>query len=56
MENTLRLVKFFASGAAAERLNIGWPHRSVVETKMRCLKQFGERVIARDFDLQVAKL
>ncbi len=30
--------------------------RSLVEIKMRCLKLLGERVIARDFDRQVAEL
>jgi len=31
-------------------------HRSLVETKMRCFKLLGERVMARDFDRQVAEL
>jgi hypothetical protein len=30
--------------------------RSLVETKMRCFKLLGERVIAREFDRQVAEL
>jgi hypothetical protein len=30
--------------------------RSLVETKMRCFKLLGERVMARDFDRQVAEL
>ena len=30
--------------------------RSLVETKMRCSKLLGERVMARDFDRQVAEL
>jgi len=34
----------------------GYHRRSLVETKMRCFKLLGERVIARDFDRQVAKL
>jgi hypothetical protein len=34
----------------------GYHRRSVVETKMRCLELLGERVMARDFDRQVAEL
>lgn len=34
----------------------GYHRRSLVETKMRCLKLLGERIMARDFDRQVAKL
>lgn len=34
----------------------GCHRRSLVETKMRCLKLLGERVMARDFDRQVAEL
>jgi hypothetical protein len=30
--------------------------RSLVETKMRCFKLLGERVMARDFDRQVTEL
>jgi len=30
--------------------------RSLEETKMRCFKLLGERVMARDFDRQVAEL
>jgi hypothetical protein len=30
--------------------------RSLVETEMECFKRFGERVMARDFDRQVAEL
>ena len=30
--------------------------RSLIETKMRCFKLLGERVMARDFDRQVAEL
>jgi hypothetical protein len=33
----------------------GYHHRSLVETKMRCFKRLGERVMARDFDRQVAE-
>ena len=32
---------------------IGW---FAVETKMRCLKLLGERIMSRDFDRQVAEL
>lgn len=34
----------------------GYYRRSLVETKMRCFKLLGERVMARDFDRQVAEL
>ncbi len=34
----------------------GYHRRSVVETKKRCFKLLGERVMARDFDRQVAEL
>ncbi|WP_028536902.1 IS5 family transposase [Paludibacterium yongneupense] len=34
----------------------GYHRRSLVETKMRCVKLLGERVMARDFDRQVAEL
>ena len=34
----------------------GYHKRSLVETKMRCFKLLGERVMARDFDRQVAEL
>lgn len=34
----------------------GCHQRSLVETKIRCLKLLGERVMARDFDRQVAEL
>ena len=34
----------------------GYHRRSLVETKMRCVKLMGERVLARDFDRQVAEL
>ena len=34
----------------------GCHRRSLVETKMRCFKLLGERVMARDFDRQVAEL
>ncbi len=34
----------------------GYHRRSLVETKMRCLKLLGERVMARTFDRQVAEL
>ncbi len=33
----------------------GYHRRSLVETKMRCFKLLGERVMARDFDRQVAE-
>jgi hypothetical protein len=34
----------------------GYHRRSLVETKMQCVKLMGERVMARDFDRQVAGL
>ena len=34
----------------------GYHRRSRVETKMHCFKLLGERVMARDFDRQVAEL
>lgn len=34
----------------------GYHRRSLVETKMRCFKLLGERVMARDFARQVAEL
>jgi len=34
----------------------GYHRRSLVEAKMRCVKLLGERVMARDFDRQVAEL
>ena len=34
----------------------GYQRRSLVETKMRCVKLIGERVMAWDFDRQVAEL
>jgi hypothetical protein len=34
----------------------GYHQRSLVETKMRCFKLLGERVMASDFDRQVAEL
>jgi hypothetical protein len=34
----------------------GYHRRSLVETKMRCFKLLGERVMARNFDNQVAEL
>jgi hypothetical protein len=34
----------------------GYHRRSLVETKMRCFKLLGERVMARTFERQVAEL
>ena len=34
----------------------GYHQRSLVRTKMRCFKLLGERVMARDFDRQIAEL
>lgn len=35
---------------------IGYHRRSLVETKMNCIKRLGERVISRAFERQVNKL
>lgn len=35
---------------------VGYHRRSLEETKMRCVKLLGERVMARDFNRQVAEL
>ena len=43
-------------GRAIWRCWSGYHRRSLVETKMRCFKLLGERVMARDFDRQVAEL
>ena len=34
----------------------GYHRRSLVETKMNCVKRLGEKVMARTFERQVAKL
>jgi hypothetical protein len=34
----------------------GYQRHSLVETKLRCFKLLGERVMARDFDRQFAEL
>ena len=34
----------------------GYHQRSLVETKMHCFKLLGERIMARDFDRQVAEM
>jgi hypothetical protein len=34
----------------------GYHRRSLVETKMRCIKLLGERIMSRDFNRQVAEL
>jgi hypothetical protein len=44
---------------ASERGTASWSgyhRRSLLETKMRCFKLLGERIMARDFDRQVAEL
>ena len=43
-------------GRALWRRWSGHHRRSLVEAKMRCLERLGERVMARDFDRQGAKL
>jgi len=43
-------------GAESGKRWTGYNRRSLMETKMRCFKLLGERVVARDFDRQVAEL
>ena len=43
-------------GRAIWRRWSGYHRRSRVETKMRCFKALGERIVARDFERQVAEL
>ncbi len=43
-------------GRALWRRWSGYHHRSRVETKMHCVKLLGQRLMARDFDRQVAEL
>jgi hypothetical protein len=50
LHTTLRL------GRAIWKKWSGYHQRSLVETKMRCFKLLRERVMARDFDRQVAEL
>ncbi len=42
-------------GRALWRRWSGYPRRSRVETKMHCVKLLGQRLMARDFDCQVAE-
>jgi len=51
---TLRATNYL--GRALWKKWSGYHRRSLVETKMRCFKLLGERVMARDFDRQVAEL
>lgn len=50
----LRATKYL--GRAIWKKWSGYHRRSLVETKMRCFKLLGERVMARDFERQVAEL
>jgi hypothetical protein len=50
----LRAVKYL--GRALWRRRSGYHRRSRVETKMHCVKLLGQRLMARDFDRQVAEL
>jgi hypothetical protein len=43
-------------GRALWRRWSGYHRRSRVETKMHCVKLLGQRLMARDFDRQVAEL
>ena len=51
---TLRAAKDL--GRALGRRWSGYHRRSPVETKMHCVKLLGQRLMARDFDRQVAEL
>ena len=51
---TLRVTQHY--GRAFCKLWTGYHVRSKIETKMRCLKAFGERIAARDPDRQTAEL
>ena len=50
----LRTTKYL--GRALWRRWSGYHRRSRVETKMQCVKLLGQRLMARDFDRQVAEL
>ncbi len=50
----LRAAKYL--GRALWRRWSGYHRRSRVETKMNCMKLLGQRLMARDFDRQVAEL
>ena len=50
----LRAAKYL--GRALWRRWSGYHRRSRVETKMHCVKLLGQRLMARDFDRQVAEL
>jgi hypothetical protein len=50
----LRAAKYL--GRTLWRRWSGYHRRSRVETKMHCMKLLGQRLMARDFDRQVAKL
>ena len=50
----LRAAKYL--GRALWRRWSGYHRRSRVETKMHCMKLLGQRLMARDFDRQVAEL
>jgi hypothetical protein len=50
----LRATKYL--GRALWRRCSGYHRRSRVETKMQCVKLLGQRLMARDFDRQVAEL
>ncbi|MPQ96317.1 IS5 family transposase, partial [Thioclava sp. JE_KL1] len=50
----LRASKYL--GRALWRLWSGHHRRSRVETKMHCVKLLGQRLMARDFDRQIAEL
>ncbi len=52
--DTLRVSRYL--GRALWRKWSGYHRRSRVETKMHCVKLLGQRLMARDFDRQVAEV
>jgi hypothetical protein len=52
--DALRASKYL--GRALWRRWSGYHRQSRVETKMHCVKLFGQRLMARDFDRQAAEL
>jgi hypothetical protein len=52
--DTLRATRYY--GRAFWKRWTGYHARSRIEAKMRCLKSFGERIMARDPDRQTAEI
>jgi len=53
MSDAIRALRYL--GRARWRNWSGYHRRSRVETKMHCMKLLGQRLMARDFDRQVAE-